>query len=561
MPGSSEFDFNSTSLESPLPGFPSSPGVLARDLESSQGCCESISDLLSSAAPEAAAAGETIESGSDVSEPFDLFINLSSSADFKRPRRDSDAPDEDPLPFYKNHGSDTTFMRDLSIFDEHHNPGAQEVETGFVTGNNKKILVERSKLDAGLVFSGGEIAGAQNGVLDSEDRRLCAADVDEQCPNSLLDTGFCTGRNRPIFIDELKVAQAFQDDLALHPEISICAETDRGRDAGCALNKDIFEPAVNNDPRCGRTGEERAPLMMEDDVEMRELFRRMCLYFKGEERGWVAEQFKWTWLHLCLNPVEDSNTLEEEIVEIMNLRRENEHSVLRRIVEFDDVPCRYMVLGVLEVGEGSIEVYDGYYSVRAEIDRGTYGMLRAGRCTLGSKIHVFGAELLLKAATSIFEVEGPVLRLHSNGTRTSYEQCRLGYRKKIAFLNRIAELRMDGGVVSALFARVKRVFEVSFLVTAENYRSTGADLESELEKIHGLVVRAGRDPGHIGLRTRRFARLLIEDDSGECLLTWWDAPEDVREGDRYKFVHLSPAPKASSLHLTTSKKTYAERLK
>ncbi|KAL6121407.1 hypothetical protein NUSPORA_01666 [Nucleospora cyclopteri] len=296
---------------------------------------------------------------------------------------------------------------------------------------------------------------------------------------------------------------------------------------------------------------------IKENIKMVEIFEKCVGKYKKQPFEWIKQQFKWSWMHLLLNPVCNQNFLEEEIMGIMQWRYENENSILRKIVEFDDIPYRYCVLGILWVEKTYVVVFDGFYSLKIKIDPDLYEKLK--NLSLGDKIHVFGMELLIEKPISIFEAGNEMLlKLNFNGTQICMKNTALGYRKRIAFLNSIGEIRMDGGVISGLIFRIEKIIETKYLVVAGNYRKKVDDYEEEIENIVEMAEKAGRILKKEEVSIKKYCTVKITDESAECLLTWWNPPE-IKKDEKYKMVYLNPSKRSIGLKLNTSKKTYYEK--
>ncbi|KAI4292522.1 hypothetical protein PAPHI01_1796 [Pancytospora philotis] len=493
--------------------------------------------------------------------------------------------------------------------------------SGFASASNKRISIDRSKLEScmGILYKNmPEMLGAHDSAALNSDADASldghahkrptedsAMDVGfssagENASNKVKDgpspcAGFVTGNNKRIKLSAEQYNKArellqlgSEGDEETNKALPVIEEANKAlpviEEANKALpvieeaEKEIATPRDTKlPPPCGaeqtpqpdslpsrlvrsynnpQTG--HAAVELREKIQMAEIFRNVCTYFKKEEEDWIAIQFKWAWLHFAVNPPSSAGSLEAEIIENMNMRRMKEHSVLRRIAEFDDVPGRYMVLGILRLDEESVELYDGWYSVRALIDARTYAMLRAKRAGLGSRLHVFGAQRLTEEATSIFDLHAPLLRLSYNGVKMCHEPCCLGYRKKVAFLNSIVDIHPDGGPISAIIVRVVRVIETKYIITAGHYKKIVDDPERGLEEVHELAEKAGRTD--LNVRTNRFTRLVVADASAECLVTWWCSPDRVVAGERYKMIYLKPTHDRLGLQLSTNNKSYIEKL-
>lgn len=410
------------------------------------------------------------------------------------------------------------------------------VETGFVTGGNKKIRIERRELMESIegMHSGSQADIQERSQADSREyASACGRSAEGKrggtVRNMAGDSGACLS------------TQADGSDQHADRE-----------PAGLSHSSDSSQH-IDSSRSTGDGAEATA--------QMAEMHRRVAVHFKKMESGWIFTQFKWAWLHLCLNPPASAAALEEQLIETMRIRLEREHSILRRIAEHDDIPGRFMALGILRVERESIEVFDGFYSAWAVISDQIYYLLRQYSCDIGSVIFVFGAERLLTEPASIFDIGSePLLRLHYNGVRLAHDGLRLGYSRRIGFLTRVADIRADGGTVSAVVVRIKQIIERQYLVSIENYRNRTESLESEIDKIYALADKSSHTLRQEDLRVVHYSELLVCDESGECVLTWWNDPEDLKENQTYKFVHLRPALLRSQLHLSTSRSTYIERM-
>lgn len=280
--------------------------------------------------------------------------------------------------------------------------------------------------------------------------------------------------------------------------------------------------------------------------------KRLC----GDDGKWFSIQFKWSWVYFALGKdLLDEETLVDKIEEQMRIRKKSEFSVLRRIVEGDDVSWRYMIVLVVGVAEEHLEVFDGSYSLLVQYDGLLEKRVRRMEIHVGCKLKVFGADLLVREPTSIFDVDGPSLILHYNGVQVIYSRRKLGYRKKVVFRTRIADVSRDGGCVGCIEGVVAKVLETKYSVRLENYSYIADNLETELEKIERLAKDANRTFGSDDLKISVYTRFLVRDESGECVVTWWSPSDEIRDSQRVRMIYLCPSQKHEQLHLTTTKKT------
>lgn len=68
-------------------------------------------------------------------------------------------------------------------------------------------------------------------------------------------------------------------------------------------------------------------------------------------------------------------------------------SAIRRCTEGDDVPCKRLVLEVVEVQKGIIVLSDGWYTIKTEIDEELKSKITQGSLRMGTKLVTTGAEI------------------------------------------------------------------------------------------------------------------------------------------------------------------------
>ncbi|AFN83289.1 putative integral membrane protein [Encephalitozoon romaleae SJ-2008] len=279
-----------------------------------------------------------------------------------------------------------------------------------------------------------------------------------------------------------------------------------------------------------------------------------------EDANRVFAQFTWSWIYFFFGRKKmEFDDLVDRIEEQVKVRLENEYSILRRIVEGDEVPWRYMILLVIGIDKERIEVFDGYYSLYALYDEPLRRKIEKKEIRVGLKLKIFGAELGGGEFMSIFDPESAFLRLHHNGVQVVHSRRRLGYRKRVGFKIRISDIRNDGGPVSCIEGRIAKIIETKYLVKVENYSCTTENLEPELDKIEELAKKAQRIFSSHDIRISMYTRLLVRDSSGECMVTWWNPSSDAKVGQMVRMVYLNPS-RAKELHLNTSRRGYVKLL-
>lgn len=361
-----------------------------------------------------------------------------------------------------------------------------------------------------------------------------------------VESGFTTGSNKRIFIDENKLRE-FQEQLLIQSPTPTAQSQ---------------HTSYTNESRLSEPEHSTHPQIREDILEA---FQDVRAAFPKEDARWLAIQFKWIWMDrymagLAMAKIAPHPT--DLFVEQMRLRQKTEESVLRHISEFDGSPSRHMVLGVLELRADSLTLFDGFYSVKALICPRLFKQLSAAGCTLGTKLHIFGAERLIVSPTDILELHAPLLRLSFNSVRVGSSSARLGAKKALSFLVKLAEIQPDGGVVSAVVVTIRAIIERRFRVQLGTYRNDVDNPEAEIEKIEGLLEKSRTGEQDClqmnALRVTAFATVRVVDSSGDCLLQWWNPP-DISVGEKYKLVYLRPIPGRDPL-LSFDKRGYFERI-
>jgi breast cancer 2 susceptibility protein len=118
-----------------------------------------------------------------------------------------------------------------------------------------------------------------------------------------------------------------------------------------------------------------------------------------------------------------------------------------------------------------VEVTDGWYSINAILDDYLTKHLHAGKIVCGTKLHVFGAEIVgSEQAKSPLDVTATtMMRLRLNGTKRSQWYTQLGFQKQGAFIIPLRALRANGGDVAKVDVFIQRVYPLTF---SEKYMDT-----------------------------------------------------------------------------------------
>jgi hypothetical protein len=290
-----------------------------------------------------------------------------------------------------------------------------------------------------------------------------------------------------------------------------------------------------------------------------ETLKKLALRFKKEEYQWLKIQFRWVWIHFNLN---DLPLDEEEILKHINIRKSTEYSIIRRIIEGDDVSFRYMILLVIGTGDDYIEGYDGFYSVKIAVDSELQKEIKNKKLQIGTKIKLFGCKLLIESGQSIFDLKKGVfvMSAYYNGFSYASRTRKLGYKKKISFKRSINTIKKEGGPVSCLVGTVKKITEIKYVVQVKDYRNTVDDIEKEFENIMLLIEKYDEKLTEGDIKVRAYVRFILDDGFSECLITSWMYVDKIRVGDKIMFCNIEPVMKSISLHLTTTKMTYVKFL-
>jgi len=163
----------------------------------------------------------------------------------------------------------------------------------------------------------------------------------------------------------------------------------------------------------------------------------------------------------------------DAVMQQLRLRYEREHNraqrpILRRIFEGDTAPSASMCLLVSAVQGDQLELSDGWYPIKAQVDATLCGALRSGRLRVGDKLYVSCAR---KGGD---ENPGPPLEQYgvswliigANGTRRAPWDSMLGAQPRM-LLTPLRHVRPGGGPVPGCAITVCRVFALLHLEQAD----------------------------------------------------------------------------------------------
>ncbi|XP_055609545.1 breast cancer type 2 susceptibility protein homolog [Uranotaenia lowii] len=241
--------------------------------------------------------------------------------------------------------------------------------------------------------------------------------------------------------------------------------------------------------------------------------------------GWILNSWKWILVKLSSmernfsdffrEMITPQNVLDQLLyryhVEIDCAKR----SVIRKIVEKDDIAGKRMVLFVSRVFRGQnpsdieIELCDGWYPIRTVLDSYLIQAVLNGKICVGTKLMTQGADLLnLAEACPPLEVPLDVrLRIHANSTRRVKWSTKLGlYRVPASFYVSCNNILERGGLVVSLEVVIVRVYPLMYVDKSQKElfgsvlrserverKRTLADDTSQSEIVQGLFSQIQKE--------------------------------------------------------------------
>ncbi|XP_070391409.1 breast cancer type 2 susceptibility protein homolog isoform X3 [Dermacentor albipictus] len=203
--------------------------------------------------------------------------------------------------------------------------------------------------------------------------------------------------------------------------------------------------------------------------------------------GWLENHYRWiVWklasmeLH-CPQVFGARSLTPDQVMLQLKYRYDIEidnscRSALRKIYERDDVPSKALVLCVSaleckEDGAVQLELTDGWYSIRAELDEPLSRLASTGHLFVGLKLLTSGAELV-GSAEACAPLEAPkdtALKMSYNSTRRARWDVRLGYfAAPRPFRVSLSSLHPKGGLVGRVDCLVIRAYPVMYLEMLPN---------------------------------------------------------------------------------------------
>lgn len=154
----------------------------------------------------------------------------------------------------------------------------------------------------------------------------------------------------------------------------------------------------------------------------------------------------------------------------------HEHSVVKRIQEHTASAARPMVLCVHQVlrfedpesaADGAtvmLELSDGWYRIRAELDAPLRRAVAARRIRRGHKLGIAGARLnSLDDGTPVLDaLNTSDLRLSANSTALARWDARMGFQRT-PFVSSLRRVMSDGGSIAAMDICLDRIYPIGFV--------------------------------------------------------------------------------------------------
>ncbi|OQS53965.1 hypothetical protein EHP00_1738 [Ecytonucleospora hepatopenaei] len=382
----------------------------------------------------------------------------------------------------------------------------------FYTENVELESREKSSLDRKLEVSGEK-------TIFSVDNLQVKKPKEE---NSFL--GFKTGKNKKI-----------EKTGIVKKEGKYTIEISKNQPRGVPIRK-------YNCPQKGHVTQK-----LRHTIKMMELYDKIVdLYASKHSIDDIGEQFKWAWLHFVLNPVE-TYEFEEKMIEMVGLKLKNICSYYKMVISKEISSYKYCVLGFLGISENNAVLYDGFCSFKVGMDVRTKEQLK--QFGFGDKLHVFGMEAKEDENNEINN-----FNLKYNNWRKCNTNLPLGLKKKICFLTEIRRIQIGCGIVPAIRFKIIRVVEEGNLLKIGNYKKITRNLEEEYEKACFMAKKANKEIKKEDIFVQKFTKMVISDETEECLLTWWNAP-DVRKNDVFEMAYIITDTTTEGVHLIATTKT------
>eukprot|EP00457_Paulinella_chromatophora_P000843 gb/GEZN01000843.1/.p1 GENE.gb/GEZN01000843.1/~~gb/GEZN01000843.1/.p1 ORF type:complete len:1167 (-),score=102.88 gb/GEZN01000843.1/:115-3309(-) len=184
------------------------------------------------------------------------------------------------------------------------------------------------------------------------------------------------------------------------------------------------------------------------------------------------------------------------------------HPALLSILEEKQPPERYMILFVSRILSSSVvgrhtqkgfkstdmELSDGWDTIHAYCDDGLRELLRRGSISVGQKLRVFGAKLILKSGDLSPEAQpASALQLAINGVRRARWNAVLGHQRSSVFSVCISSLRVNAGVVPLVRGIVTRRSPILYYFKSADGRRRGFNHLATVQADVSFSQRNGKE--------------------------------------------------------------------
>ncbi|KAG0194791.1 Breast cancer 2, early onset [Apophysomyces sp. BC1034] len=342
---------------------------------------------------------------------------------------------------------------------------------------------------------------------------------------------------------------------------------------------------------------------------------------------WVQNHYGWiVWKIACMIrsfPHQlQSRWNRTEILDQLLYRYEREinlghRSVLKRIVEQDDIPSKHMVLAIADIiklntsntisqadvsrstNKYQLLLTDGWYQILACTDVRMERAIASGKLKTGHKLSITGAQLIgdRTARSPLSTSNSMSISISANGCLPAEWDTKLGYHRRKLVIRSLSSFFEDGGAVTALDVIICRKYPILYTETFANrttitrtireeeelrQRSTYSRFQDNSNWIPNFTaadlddsLRMPQDTGQVGVEDQRVVschfKIRICDSSATpshqpppiYTLLILNANElthnDIVEGSRYRIFFLQPyVPKVKrfpGLYFKTTRST------
>ncbi|XP_036893066.1 breast cancer type 2 susceptibility protein isoform X2 [Sturnira hondurensis] len=333
-----------------------------------------------------------------------------------------------------------------------------------------------------------------------------------------------------------------------------------------------------------------------------EFYRALCdtpgVDPKLISRGWVYNHYRWIVWKLaamevafpkhfaarCLNPERVLLQLKYRYdVEIDKSQR----SAIKKIMERDDTAAKTLIFCVSEIllpssslpetsssktsdvdisKAATVELTDGWYAVKAQLDPPLSALVQKGRWAVGQKIITHGAELVGSpdACSPLEAPESLRLKISANSTRPACWYAKLGFSlDPRPFPLPLSSLFSDGGNVGCVDVVIQRVYPMQWMEKTPSglyiFRN-----EREEEKEAAKYVEAQQRKLEC-----LFTKIQAQFEEREVILSIWRPSSDLcsllAEGKRYRIYHLATSRSKNksgraTIQLTATKNTQFQQI-